>query len=62
MVKSFNDQELTVAYIRNELRRNQYCGDLFDALRFMLKEYDEVNSKLKLYTKPREYTIRMDVV
>lgn len=61
-ISRITDEPLTVAYIRDELRNNRYGGDLFDALRFMLKEYDTLNSKLKTYTKPSEYTVRMDVV
>lgn len=47
----------TVAYIRDELRRNQFQGDIFEALEFLLREYDTVNRKLQFYTKPREYDV-----
>lgn len=46
---------LTVAYIRDSIRRNVYVGDLFEALAFMLTQYDIVNTRLKAYTKPTEY-------
>lgn len=46
---------LTVAYIRDGIRRNCYVGDLFEALDFMLTQYDIVNTRLKAYTKPTEY-------
>ena len=62
MVNKFTDQPLTVAFIRDELRNNRFQGDLFDALRYMLDQYDNVNGRLKTYTKPREYNVRMDVV
>lgn len=62
MVKSKDSDWLTVAFIRDELRRNQYSGDLFEALKYLLMKYDEQNTMLRAYTKPREYTVRMDVV
>lgn len=37
-------QPPTIDYIRDELRHNRYTGDLFDALVFLLKEYDNLAS------------------
>lgn len=48
-------EQFTVAYIRDELRNNRFGGDLFDGLRFMLEQYDQVNTHLKRYTHPKEY-------
>lgn len=65
---NYSESPLTIAYIRNELRNNRYGGDLFEALQFMLEQYDQVNSKLKVYTKPITYVYkqsentRIDVV
>jgi hypothetical protein len=50
-------EQPTLAYIRDSVRRGSYTGDLFDALEFLLSEYDTVYSKLKLYTKPVEYSV-----
>ena len=55
MTEKFRDQPLTVAYIRDAIRKKAYVGDLFEALEFMLKQYDIVNSRLKDYTRPTEY-------
>lgn len=43
--RSFRDQPLTVAYIRDSVRKKSYVGDLFEALTFMLEQYDIVNNK-----------------
>lgn len=63
---AFRDTPLTIAEIRDSLRHNAYVGDLFEALRFLLQEYDTVNERLKTYTRPTEYTFqtskRIDVV
>ena len=47
----------TIAYVRDAVRKNAYVGDMFEALEFMLQEYDYLNAKLKTYTKPVEYTV-----
>lgn len=58
MVKPFgNPKPLTVAYIRDELRNNRYVGDLFEALTFLLGEYDTVWSKYRAIVKPTEYRV-----
>jgi hypothetical protein len=48
---------LTIAYIRDSVRRNVYIGDLFEALTFMLTQYDIINSRLQHYTKPTTYNV-----
>lgn len=53
----FREQPLTVAFIRDSIRKKQYIGDLFEALSFMLTQYDIVNDRLRSYTKPTEYKI-----
>ena len=35
-------EHLTVDYIRDQLNRNQYNGDVFRALKFMVQEYDDL--------------------
>ena len=39
-------EHLTVDYIRDQLNRNQYNGDVFRALKFMVEMYDEVTDRL----------------
>lgn len=51
------NKPLTIAYIRDSIRRNTYTGDLFEALEFMLLQYDIVNTRLKEYTNPTEYKV-----
>lgn len=47
----------TIAYVRDAVRKGAYVGDLFEALEFMLQEYDFINSKLRVYTQPVEYSV-----
>lgn len=54
------NKPLTLAYIRDSVRSNAYVGDLFEALEFMLLQYDIVNNRLKQYTNPTEYKIVSD--
>lgn len=49
--------DLTVAYIRDSVRKNAYVGDVFEALTFMLNEYDKVYGALRRFTKPVEYNV-----
>jgi hypothetical protein len=55
--RSFRNQPITIAEIRDSVRKKSYTGDLFEALSFMLTQYDIVNSRLKAYTQPTEYNI-----
>ena len=50
-------QPLTIAYIRDSLRRNEYVGDMFEGLQFMLDQYDEVYKRLRMVTKPDEWIV-----
>lgn len=54
---NFRSEPLTIAYIRDSIRKNSYAGDLFEALEFMLTQYDIVNDRLRSYTKPTEYKV-----
>lgn len=56
----FRDQPLTIAYIRDSIRKKSYAGDLFEALEFMLVNYDIVNQRLQHYTRPTEYKVVLD--
>ena len=42
-------EHLTVDYIRDQLNRNQYNGDVFRALKFMVQEYDVTYESLNIY-------------
>lgn len=46
--------DLTVEYIRSELAKNRYIGDLFEALQFMLDEYDVQDIFIRGYRKQVE--------
>lgn len=53
--RAFRDTPPTIAEIRDAIRNHAYSGDLFEALAFLLTEYDNLNSHLKFYTRPVEY-------
>lgn len=55
--KFLGPTNLTIAYIRDELRNNRYTGNTFDALVFMLQQYDEVYAKYKRIMNPQEYSV-----
>lgn len=57
-MSKFLNQPLTIAYIRDQVRRNQYIGDMFEGLQFLLQQYDIVNDRLKAYTRPQEYNVK----
>lgn len=51
-------KQLTLAYVRDAVRKGAYVGDLFEALKFMLTNYDVINNRLHSYTHPTEYVVQ----
>ena len=48
----------TIAYIRSELRNNRYVGDVFDALKFLLHEYDVLWKQYRIHADLKEFEVK----